>query len=98
MQIREKKTGVICYSLYGEKPKTHPCPFFYTFVCLRTRAGAGAFFPGFSHKKIPQEDAVTADRAFFPGALSVKVTSAKAQGCGHFSVKNREGRRKSPGA
>jgi len=42
-----------------------------------------------SHKKMPQKDAMAADRAFLPGALSVKTTLTKARGCGHFSVRNR---------
>jgi len=50
-------------------------------------------FPALSHKKIPQEVPVAGYRAFFHGALSAKVTPAKALGYGHFSVKYREGRR-----
>ena len=38
---------------------------------------------------------MAADRAFFPGALSAKVTFAKALGCGYFPVRNREDRKKS---
>ena len=60
---------------------------------FRTSAGAGALFSGLISQKIPQENAVAADRAFFHSALSAKVTVAKARGCGHFSVKHREGRR-----
>ncbi len=58
----------------------------------RTSGGAGALFSGLISSRIPQKVPVAADRAFLTGALSAKVTFAKARGCGHFSVTNREGR------
>jgi len=52
------------------------------------------FQEALSHKKIPQEVPVAVDRAFLPGAPSVRVTPAKARGYGRFSVTHREGRMK----
>ena len=73
-------------------------PIFLQNRLLKYKRRCRDFFPrSYLTKKIPQEVAVAADRALFHGAISAKVTSAKARGCGYFSVRNREDRGKSAG-